>query len=70
MRDARTRNLTALLAGMTGAFALFPTAQLGAYANRTPVQTRVYANFARVGQLLRTSMRKVGHESQAQTQHD
>lgn len=54
--------MNAFLAGIGGAFALFPAGQLDAYTVRKSVSDRVYANFARVGQLLDASMHKAKDE--------
>lgn len=53
------------MAGVGTAFALFPTANLNAYANRAPIQSRVHNNFVKAGLRLDTAMRHAVDEQKA-----
>ena len=63
--DHLTARMNALIAGMTSAFALFPSHALDQFAKRESTESRMYANFARVGQRLDAAMSKVKDEQEA-----
>lgn len=58
--------INAVLAGFGGAFAIFPTGQIEQFAKREPIEARMHANFARVGQRMDAAMNKVRDEQQAE----
>lgn len=63
--DRYSASLQAFLAGIGSAFALFPSGQLDQFAKRDSVESRIYGNFARVGQRLDSAMNKVKDEQES-----
>lgn len=60
--DRYVTTLNAFLAGIGGAFALFPSGQLDRYMERESVESRMYNNFARVGERLDNAANRVRDE--------
>jgi len=58
----KRRALNALLTGVGSTFGFSQATELARYTVRQPVEDRMYANFARVGQHLNSAMCKVAHE--------
>lgn len=65
--DRYVTTLNAFLAGIGGAFALFPSGQLDRYLERDSVESRVYSNFVRVGARLDSATSKVRDEQEKRT---
>ena len=62
--DRYVTTLNAFLAGIGGAFALFPSGQLDRYMERESVESRMYNNFARVGERLDSATSRVRDEQE------
>lgn len=60
--DKHIARLNAMLAGAGSAFALLPTGALEQYTHRESTESRIYNNFARVGERLDAAMNKVADE--------
>lgn len=62
--DRYSASLQAFLAGVGSAFALFPTGQLDQFMKRDSVESRIHANFSRVGKQLDAAMTKAKDEQE------
>ncbi|MEQ7761462.1 hypothetical protein, partial [Xanthomonas hortorum] len=56
--------LNAFLAGIGGAFSLFPTGQVESFMKRPTVESRMQASFARVGRSMDVAMKRAKDEQQ------
>ncbi|MBZ3928227.1 hypothetical protein [Xanthomonas citri] len=54
--------LNAFLAGIGGAFSLFPSGQVESFMKRQTVEARMYASFARVGRNMDSAMKRAKDE--------
>lgn len=60
-----TNKLGAVLTGLGGAFALFPTGQLSHFVKQPSIATRIHGNFSRVGDNLLLAMGRVTDEQKS-----